>query len=71
MYTLQSQCQKYAHKFSPNNKTNTSREQTKVDFRVPERNQEVQNSPKQVPERNQEVQNFPKRVPERNQERNQ
>ena len=47
------------------------REQTKVDFRVPERNQEVQNSPKRVPERNQEVQNFPKRVPERNQERNQ
>ena len=48
----------------------TSREQTKVGFRVPERNQEVQNSPKRVPERNQEVQNSPKRVPERNQERN-
>ena len=47
------------------------REQTKVGFRVPERNQEVQNSPKRVPERNQEVQNSPKRVPERNQERNQ
>ena len=30
------------------------REQTKVGFRVPERNQEVQNSPKRVPERNQE-----------------
>ena len=44
-----------------------SREQTKVDFRVPERNQEVQNSPKRVPERNQEVQNSPKWVPERNQ----
>ena len=32
-----------------------SREQTKVGFRVPERNQEVQNFPKRVPERNQEV----------------
>ena len=36
------------------------REQTKVGFRVPERNQEVQNSPKRIPERNQEVQNSPK-----------
>ena len=49
----------------------SSREQKKVGFRVPERNQEVQNFPKRVPERNQEVEIWGNRNQNRNQERNQ
>ena len=48
-----------------------AREQTKVGFRVPKRNQEVLNSPKRVPERNQEVKIWRNRNRNRNQERNQ
>ena len=47
------------------------REQTKVDFRVPKRNQEVLNSPKRVPEQNQEVEIWRNGNRNRNQERNQ
>ena len=46
-----------------------SREQTKVGFRVPKRNQEVLNSPKRVPERNQKVGIWRNGNRNRNQER--
>ena len=53
------------------NRCITIREQTKVGFRVPERNQEVQNFPKRVPERNQEVEIWGIRIRNQNKERNQ
>ena len=51
--------------------TQSTREQTKVGFRVPERNQEVINSPERVPERNQEVEIWRNGNQNRNQEHNQ
>ena len=47
------------------------REQTKVGFRVPKRNQEVINFPERVPERKQEVEIWRNGNRNRNQERNQ
>ena len=48
-----------------------NREQTKVGFRVPEQNQEVQNFPKRVLEQNQDVEIWGNGNQNQNQERNQ